>query len=303
MDENLYFHIGIDAEPLEETSPCGGFLTWEESERVIKKWLELFRRRNLVKGAGFYLTPEAAKAHTELFKDLKEEGFEIGIQPNVPAFRYPKYKYDLGYYDEEMQRQIIGEAIEDFYNALGFKPETYTPCCGSRNEHTYLILIEYGIKQIRVPVPGRYFSDRPDRLTIGYFPYPHWASSHHLIPGCLPLFVIPITGKLMVKRDKWVPDLRPEREPTEETRESYKEIIDENIEIMKMGKVPIKSIAIGTHNTRHVHFENIEFVIDYIYEKAEREGLKIVPIQPPKLRQIAEKLREKDLKLLNKNNG
>ncbi len=291
MASKLYFQCGIDCEPLADKSPgCGGPASWEISEEVILRWVEIFKDNDLLGGLSFNATPEAAKAHADLFIDLKkQQGIPIEIQPNIPGFRFPTYKLDLGYYDQETQRKIIGEAVEDFQNALGFVPECYLPCCGSKNEHTYPLLVEFGFKVTSAPVAGRYFSDRPDRCTIGMFPFPHWASNHPIIGGCLPLYVVPGTGDFTaIGRDKWTVDLRPERSPTGETLMSYRHIVDMNIEVMKLVNAPVKAIVLGSHNAEYVHFENVQYVLEYLREKASSEEMELVPTSALGLREVAE---------------
>jgi peptidoglycan/xylan/chitin deacetylase (PgdA/CDA1 family) len=292
MHEKLFFQCGVDCEPLMDKSPaCGGPGSWEISEKAILKYLDIFKAKRILPALAFNLTPEAAKAHADLFKQLKKEGIEIGIQPNVPGFRFPSYKFDLGYYDKGTQRKIIREALEDFKKAVGFLPEVYTACCGSRNEYTYSLLIEFGLKVQRIPVSGRYNSNRADICTIGGFPYPHWASNHPVIPGCLPLYVIPITGDITgLGRDKWIFDLRPENPPTHETLARYRQVVDMNIEVMKLIKAPVKAIVVGTHNTEYVHFENLEYVIDYVKEKVEKVGMEFIPASCIKMREFAEEM-------------
>ena len=172
---------------------------------------------------------------------------------------------------------------------MGFRPEIYTACCGSKSKDTYRLLMEYGFKVSRAPTAGRYYSDRPDRATIGMFPFPHWASAHHVVAGCEPLFVIPTTGDFTsIGRDRGTVDLRPEREPCEETWESYRYIVDMNLEVAGLIEAPITDICIGTHNPERVHFDNLQYVLDYIREKAEAEAMALVPISCLGMRAAAE---------------
>src|SRR5690349_12433412 len=123
-DEVLFVYIA-DFEPLKERSPyCGGPASWAESEEVFNIYMEV-RQQKGVK-LQLNLTPEAAFAHADLMKAAHKEGVALAIQPNVPGFRFPTYKKDLGEYDATMQRQIIGEALEDFRTALdGIEPVAY----------------------------------------------------------------------------------------------------------------------------------------------------------------------------------
>ncbi len=293
VEKKLFFIYSIDCEPLAEKSPaCGGPASWDVSARTIERFGEVFRRRGLLSALCFHTTPEAGKAHTDLLLALHREGCGLGIQPNVPGFRYPKYQYDLGFYDRDEQRRILEEATQDFADAFGFSPQSYTPCCGSKNKHTYPLLASLGYRQVREVGAGRYFPDRPDRCTFGSFPFAHWASAEHpLLTGDLPLYIIPGTVELWPAREGRPSDLRAEAPVCEETRERFKRIIDDAIEMQKHLGHPIKAVVVGSHNTERVHFENVEFVIDYTQEAAAREDLEFAPAHCGQVREAAEALK------------
>ena len=63
-----------------------------------------------------------------------------------------------------------------------------------------------------------------------------------------------------------------------------------NIELMRLIRAPIKAIVAAGHNTECVHFENVEYVMEYVFEAAEKAGMELVPAQPPDLRKVAEEL-------------
>jgi len=288
--EKLFFVYAVDCEPLAAKSPaCGGPASWDVSERAITRYAEIFRERGLMRALNFHTTPEAAKAHTTLLLALHREGCDLALQLNVPGFRYPKYKYDLGFYGYDEQRRILEEATKDFADAFGFAPETYTACCGSKNKHTYPLLVELGYRQTRAVAPGRYFLDRPDRVTVGCFPYPHWANArHHLLAGDLPLCVIPGSAELVTSRGRRPFDLRPESPPTAETRERYRALVNQHMEIQALIDPPVRTIVSGAHNTEYVNFENVEFVIDCIREAAARENVELVLANCPIVREALE---------------
>jgi hypothetical protein len=289
MADRLYFLGGYDCEPLSECSPqCGGPLTWDESERKVLEIADIYRKAGMVAGCQFHLTPEAAKAQPDLYRSLRDEGFYIGVQPNVPGFRFPTYNRDLGLYSAEEQREIIRAAREDFEAAMGFATTTYTTCCGSRSDATMAILVENGYKEYRPPGPGRMEPGRPDKTTVGMFPFPYPASDkHRCLAGCLDLLVLPTTvdqsGKW--KRNSWCPaDPRGECPVNETTWEMYRDVIDSNIELGLVLDVPLKTIHLGGHNTRFCEAENVAYVVDYCKQAATKYGLELVPISPPELR-------------------
>jgi hypothetical protein len=277
--DEIYFVYFVDCEPLRERSPaCGGPASWEVSERTVQGIRETFEAGGLRDALTFNLTPEAARAHAPLMRRWHEDGVHLGIQPNVPGFRYPAYEKDLGQYDEATQRRIIREATEDFEDAIGFRPTGYCACCGSKSPVTPRLLYEAGYRQYLSPAPGRYFPDRPDRASVGIFPYPHWGNErHHLVPGRLPICVIPCSGEMSGGRGVRPRDVRSEAPVGEETRELYRRIIDWNIELSGLIDAPVRAIVGATHNSEYVHLENVAYVLDYVREAVAREGLRLVP--------------------------
>ena len=293
MSSSMLYLMGTyDCEPLAARSPqCGGPQSWQESEEKVLEITDLYRSRGLLDALSFHLTPEAAKGQPDLYKDLRDQGVYIGIQPNVPGFRYPTYDRDLGLYSPDEQREIVRLAKEDFEEALGFGTETYTTCCGSRSNETAAILVETGYTVYRPPGPGRMSRSRPDKTTVGMFPFPYKASARHMcLAGELDLLCIPTTVDLSgrYRRSDWCPnDLRGENPVSDETREMFRHITDTTIELGRLLGVPLNNIQVVGHNTARCAAENIAYALDYVREAAEREGLKLAPISPAGLRQAA----------------
>ncbi len=293
-NDRLYLMGTYDCEPLKAKSPqCGGPETWQESEEKVLEITQIYREHGLLEALSFHLTPSAAKAQPELYKGLHHEGIYMGIQPNIPGFRFPQYDRDLGLYNADEQREIIRLCKEDFEEALGFSTITYTTCCGSRSDATASILVEMGYKVYRPPGPGRLDKARRDKITVGLFPFPYKASAQHrCLAGDLDLLCIPttvdLTGKY--KRSEWAPnDLRAENPVSEETQQMYRDIIDSNIELGLLMGVPLNNIQIVGHNTAHCVGENIAYALDYVREAAEKFDLELVPISPAGIREEAER--------------
>jgi hypothetical protein len=290
LSDKLYFTYFVDCEPLKEKSPrCGGPASWEVSERTVRSIRAVFQSRKLERALTFNLTPEAAKAHAPMWREWHEQGVNLGIQPNVPGFRYPQYACDLGEYDEATQRRIIQEATEDFASAIGFRPTSYCACCGSKSPVTLRLLYEAGYRQHISPSPGRYLPQRPDRCTIGLFPFPHWGNArHHLLPGNLPICIIACSSDFSSGRGKVPQDLRSEYPVSAETHEHYRRVIDWNIEVSSLIQAPVRAIVGATHNSERVNIPNVEFVLDYVQEAAQQAGLELVPASFPDIRAALE---------------
>ena len=282
----LHFVFKVDCEPLRDRSPaCGGPESWEVSERVVRDIRDVFETRGMRRALIFNLTPEAAAAHAPMWRTWHKEGVQLGIQPNIPGFRYPRYAKDLGEYGEDGQRQIIAEASADFEAALGFSTDTYSACCGSKSPVTLRLLYEAGYRQTFSPVPGRHFPDRADRCTVGVFPYPHWGNaSNHLLPGSLPLCVVPHTGDVAGGYGARPADLRAEAPVSSETHALFRRIVDQHIELSALIQAPVRAVVGNTHNTGRVNLENVAFVVDYVVEAAARAGLELAPATMPEVR-------------------
>ena len=284
MSDEVLFLLYADFEPLAARSPrCGGPQTWEESEELFHTFTDVSRQRGVK--LTLCLTPEAAAAQAPLFRAAHADGVELGLQPNVPGFRYPAYTKDLGEYDAETQRRIVGEALEDFQGAIGIRPRLYTPCCGSKSNGTHQILIDYGFEAAVVPGTGRFFTDRPDRCTVGQSPFVHWASPYRTTPGCLPLCIVPVTSSLEYQLGRAPFDVRPDRDASDDVRARYRQVVDQNLEAMAQLRPPVKHLLVGGHNTRYAKRANMEFVIDYCREAVSRKGWRLVPAQVAEVRE------------------
>ncbi len=294
-DRRLFWFSCYDLEPLKAKSPsCGGPETWAESEAKILEITGVFRDRGVPQACLLNATPEAAKAHADLLRSLDAEGFHIAIQPNVPGFRYPTYDKKLGQYPPDEQREIIKLALSDWEDALGLTTTTYTPCCGSRSNETHAILAELGFRQVRMPAPGRFDPEWPDRCTMGVFPAPfHASAKHRLLAGDLPLLVFPNAGDKTgryARRPGYPADLRGEYEVGERTWEMYRDIIDTHLELLIMLDAPIKWIGTNGHNTARCAIQNVEYAVDYLPQAAEKYGLELVPMGPEEVHAEANKI-------------
>jgi len=62
--------------------------------------------------ATFFITPETAHQHKDLFLDLEKKGCELGIHLHPQSFGNFKYKDYLGGYSLKKQIEILREAID-----------------------------------------------------------------------------------------------------------------------------------------------------------------------------------------------
>ena len=89
--------------------------------------------------------------------------------------------------------------------------------------------------------------------------------------------VISCSGEMSGGRWARPRDLRSEEPVGEESRELYRTIIDWNLELSGLIQTPVRAIIGATHNSEKVNIPNVDYVLEYIQEATEREGLELVP--------------------------
>ncbi len=267
-DRRLFWFSCYDLEPIAARSPqCGGPETWAESEAKIKEIAEAFRSRGVVQACLLNATPEAAKVHADLLRSLAAEGFHIGIQPNVPAFRYPTYDRDLGLYSAQEQREIIKLALADFEDALGMTTTTYTPCCGSRsNDWPSWAFGKCGCRH-------RADGTRHGRIAA------RWGFSRH---RTMP---VPSTGCWPGTWTCTYSLTRATRRASTSASPGTRRTCGGNT---RWGRR--RGGCTGKSSTRTCAIENVEYVLDYIPQAAEKYGLQLVPAGPEQVHAEADKI-------------
>ena len=89
--------------------------------------------------ATFYVTPEAAEAHTDTFRALSEHGHKVGLHLHPQTYRNG-IDSNLGGLSYDTQYQLIANAYHDFKAALGFAPIHFRPGCFSHNTDTIRVI-------------------------------------------------------------------------------------------------------------------------------------------------------------------
>jgi len=275
---NLYVTFTMDCERIAEYAPEGGGPeSWRVSEEAVQRFAEILQREGM-KG-GFYIQPETAERHKELFLDLEASGFELGMQFHCGNFRDLSFKKYLGSYSRKEQLHILRLAKEDWTEAIGRPPRSFRAGFFSMNNETYRVLHELGFKQSSSCIPGR---NRPEvyAVWVGAYPYAHHVDpQNRLSPGSLELYEVPVTVNWLDRErlKKGTPmDLRVEGKVP---LEYHKETIQMNIERMVRLEIPIKTIVGITHNTEYFLEKKsvLESMVSYVKEAAQRYGLNIVP--------------------------
>jgi len=251
MNEEVYVVFTMDCERIASESPEGGGPpSWKVSRRAIVGWAKALERHGF-KGT-YFITPAAANVHSSIFAKLEDRGFELGLHLHPGSFRDLTFKWYLGSYAYEEQKEVIELAIEDWERALGWRPETFRAGYTSANDYTFRVLNELKFKQTSTIIPWR---NRPSvyAVWIGAYPYPHHVDlSNRLKIGHSDPFEVPITANWRREVGKGIPlDLRVEANCTLDV---HLETVAMNLDRMIKLNTDIKAIVCITHNT--LDYEN-----------------------------------------------
>ena len=129
---------------------------YEESERSIRGYWEMAAEFGFP--VTFFIHPELASIHRELFLELKERGACLGLHLHSWKFSNGRYPSNLGAMSESDQRAVIGEALAMWRDAFGEHPRFFRPGTFSANEATFRVLAELGFVGGSMSIPGRYWS-------------------------------------------------------------------------------------------------------------------------------------------------
>ncbi len=190
-EEKLDTNFTMDCERIEKFSPMGGPKTWEFSERAIEGFSEILSAKGLL--ATFFIVPETAHQHRDLFLDLEKKGFELGMHLHPQSFDDLRYEDYVGGYSLEKQIEILREAINVWAEALGKIPKSFRPGSLSANDSTFKALYTVGFRQGSVSAPER---EAPEARAVwrGAYPYAHHVHpDFRLVPGKLDVYEVPFT--------------------------------------------------------------------------------------------------------------
>ena len=284
LDTVLHIIFTMDCERIRKFSPPGGPESWELSERAIKGYVRILLEYDMK--CTFFIVPETARRHRELFHEISDYGFELGMHYHPQSFLDGKYTKYLGEYNYEEQLEQLSQALNYWRNSIGFRPYSFRPGNASSNEYTYRVLHKLGFRQTSTYIPKR----NMPRLHAVYMdadPYPH-----HV--GEMDILEVPITSDIRVSppTNKDPPHLRIEW--GEEG--ALKEVVDFWIGHLVQRKIPVKSVVVITHNFIDYSNENLEYtirlrrLIRYILERVRYYDLHPVSLTIEELHRIVDEL-------------
>jgi len=212
-------------------------------ERAIRGLGEMLLKTGM-KGT-FAVIPSDLRVHADTYWELELQGHEIGLHVHPTVQGRPVF---LGSYGFDHQAQIIGHAIDVFAQAMGRKPNCFTPGYASANDHTFPALEALGLSHGCVSMPLRniprcacVWGDSPLEVH-----YPH--RYNRCLKGDVDFVDVPLTvdTESPVPDGKERHDLRIERGAAEQ----HRHIIHMNVvrQVAAADSIPVKHIKVLTHN-------------------------------------------------------
>ena len=282
IEEKLFIIFTMDCERILKYSPTGGPETWEFSENTIKSFLKVLIDHDL--SGTFFIVPNTAEKHVELFLEAQDCGFELGMHYHPQSFQYGRYNKYLGEYNYKEQLRQLSEAIKVWENALGFRPSSFRPGNCSANEFTYKVLYELGFRQGSTYIPNRYIP-KWHAIWTNANPFPHH------IKG-IDFLEVPITADIEEKVRKG--------DPVHLRIEGYDEntlcsLVEKWINILVKREIILKTIVVITHNSIDYFSKESKYVrrlkklIKSISNASRKFDLELVPINLRKLHELVDK--------------
>ncbi|RLE98949.1 MAG: hypothetical protein DRJ63_06760 [Thermoprotei archaeon] len=282
--ENLYVVFTMDCERIRKYSPPGGPETWELSEKAIKGYTSVLTDYGYT--GTLFIVPNTAEYHRDLFLELKDEGFELGMHYHPQSFLDGRYTKYLGEYSYSEQLEQLSLAVDYWSRALGFKPESFRPGNFSANKYTYSVLVKLGFRQGSDYLPNRNIP-KYHAVWINANPYPH-----HVKEG--DYLEVPTTAAI------WEPIKKGD--PTHLRIEGYSAeklccLVDQWVKHLIEKNIVVKTIVVLTHNfidytdSGNKHRVKIEKLIKCIEKTARENNLSLVPITLEKLHRILDNIK------------
>ena len=192
--KEIFVLVTMDVEkalPANRPASTTGPRNYEESAVFIEAYVQRAKSHGFP--VSFMIHPEVTHEHKALFNQLEEDGACLGLHLHPWKFSDGRYKAHFGGLTSDEQRNILGEAIEMWSDAMIRKPLWFRPGTFSANDNTMPLLAELGFRGGSISLPGRVY---PDMCAVwaGAPPDPHFghAAFRHL-PGELDFVNIPLS--------------------------------------------------------------------------------------------------------------
>jgi len=277
--EALHVVVTMDCEKPNDSgiAAASGPASWSDSARFIEQYASTARLYGFP--VSFFIHPEVARPHRDLFLELERAGASIdGLHLHPCKYDPVRHRQHLGHMDEASQRAIIARAMGDWSAGLGRRPHYFRPGTFSANDATFRVATDLGFIGGSLSVPGRIFPDI-GAVWSGCPADPHLAHGEFRIwPGRLAFANMPLTVDFSETRRRgvrsWHPDLRPDQ--------SYADVRLQVARVVAqiLARAPaIAVLNIVTHNDNdygnadHPTRRNLEAILLSVREAAEQGGI------------------------------
>lgn len=180
---NLYFNLQVDCE-----STQSSINNRELGENAVNGISDILLNADC--RATYVVIPKDLKGNAGLYRNLANEGHEIGLHIHPKEEGWSEF---LGIYGSKEQGEIINYGKMVFEDVMGFLPRAFTPGYFSANDYTFPILEELGFTCGSVSAPAR---DLPQCACVWgksprYVHYPH--RFNRCLEGNVDFVDVPVT--------------------------------------------------------------------------------------------------------------
>ena len=187
----LYF--SMDCEGL-QTKKVKGPATLPFAEKSIIDYTEILEEHDIL--AEFFITPEAAKNHTQLFKSLSKK-HKLSLHLHLASYQNCRYfgqGIELANLTKPKQKEVLKVAVEEFEDMLDLKPIGFRAGMGSANLYTIEILTELGINHGSLSIPNQ----KSTKYNVDWSQWP--TVPHEIATPSGNFRNLPLTGNLKLEK-------------------------------------------------------------------------------------------------------
>ena len=271
--DSIRFNLQVDCESTQQSidDPALG-------ERAIRGLGEILAATGMK--ATFVVIPTDIQVHAPIYRELEDQGHEIGLHLHPAEQGYQEF---FGVYGFEDQVRMLQEGIGVFEADLGRRPECFTPGYFSANDYTFPALEAVGLRHGLVSCPTR---NLPSCACVwGNSPldahYPH--RYNRCLKGDVDFVDVPVT--IDPDSRMWggahPQDLRVELVDAKNHFYTIEKAIRRQLDAGE--EVPVKYIKALTHNIfdyadeRDFRRETLLGIADALRTISERFELQLVP--------------------------
>ena len=146
-------YLSMDCEAL-LSKKFKGPKTLVESENSIRNFAIILDKYEIE--GEFFITPEAAKNHSQLFTELGKK-HKLSLHLHLGSHKNGHYfgqKIELGNLSKQKQQSEIKLALDEFTHALNQKPHGFRAGMASANCDTFEVLTKLGIHHGSLTIPN-----------------------------------------------------------------------------------------------------------------------------------------------------